>query len=88
MSTDGECYTGTGGLKECVKQGVQWDGCPAGKMQCKADKRRCAASTADCATKIGCGAGALLFLLLFFGRHANQQPVPSTHYQKLRMVGA
>lgn len=53
---DGECYLGTG-LKECVKQGVQWDGCPAGKMRCKSDKRRCAASVAECQDKTGCPSG-------------------------------
>merc|ERR1719261_2227883 len=53
---DGECYFGTG-LKECVKQGVQWDGCPAGKMRCKSDKRRCAASVAECQDKTGCPSG-------------------------------
>merc|ERR1719217_147396 len=53
---DGECYRGTG-LKECVKQGVQWDGCPAGKMRCKSDKRRCAASVAECQDKTGCPSG-------------------------------
>ena len=59
LPTDGECYFGTG-LKECVKQGVQWDGCPAGKMRCKSDKRRCAASVAECQDKTGCPSGCHL----------------------------
>eukprot|EP00802_Teleaulax_amphioxeia_P006940 Tamp_06946.p1 GENE.Tamp_06946~~Tamp_06946.p1 ORF type:complete len:306 (+),score=47.33 Tamp_06946:108-920(+) len=31
---DGLCYPGQGGLKECAKLGVQWEGCPPGKMEC------------------------------------------------------
>ena len=75
LPTDGECYAGTG-LKECVKQGVQWDGCPAGKMRCKSDKRRCAASVAECQDKTGCPSGSHLSQL------ARARPIPRSVHAK------
>ena len=52
---DGLCYPGTGGLSECVKKGVQWDGCPPGTGQCKGGvKGVCAADEASCTEAVGC----------------------------------
>ena len=54
---DGLCYeaSGGGGLKECAKQGVQWEGCPPGKMECTNGKPgMCADSVDACNAKVGC----------------------------------
>ena len=52
---DGLCYPGTGGLKECAKLGVQWDGCPPGKMECARGKSgTCAENEDKCQEKVGC----------------------------------
>jgi len=54
LCPDGLCYNGTGGLKECTRRGVQWDGCPPGKLSC-GRPGICGKSAKECLAKVGCG---------------------------------
>ena len=58
---DGLCYLGKGGLRECAKMGVQWEGCPPGMMECPGGKPgTCARNATKCTAKVGC-ASSLAF---------------------------
>ena len=50
---DGLCYTGSN-MGDCVKKGVQWEGCPPEQIECSGKKGVCAATTDECAAKVGC----------------------------------